>query len=119
VQVAGWLRRFHEAVLDFDPGVGAVWRGGGLWHPGLMNRPQRRCVEHSRVPLHARDVVEPEGFTHFGDRRRRLELSLGEYSCDQFGETSWMPKTHSSNGALMGRHDVLSGGVVSTLHRWT
>jgi|SRR5665811_1338267 len=24
VHVAGWLRRFHEAVLDFDAGVGAV-----------------------------------------------------------------------------------------------
>ena len=28
VQVAGWLRRFHEAVLDFDPGAVAVWREG-------------------------------------------------------------------------------------------
>lgn len=36
VQVAGWLRRFHEAVLDFDPGAVAVWREGGIWRPGLV-----------------------------------------------------------------------------------
>ena len=29
-----------------------------------------------------RDVVEAEGFTHFGDRRRRLELFLREYGGD-------------------------------------
>lgn len=33
----------------------------------------------SWVPLHARDVAEGEGFTHFSDRRRRLELFLREY----------------------------------------
>jgi hypothetical protein len=36
VQVAGWLRRFHEAVLDHDPGPGAMWREGGIWRPGLV-----------------------------------------------------------------------------------
>ena len=39
-------------------------------------------VAFSWVPLHARDVVEAEGFTHFGDRRRRLELFLAEYGGD-------------------------------------
>jgi len=36
----------------------------------------------SWVPLHARDVFETEGFTHFSDRRRRLELFLAEYGGD-------------------------------------
>lgn len=107
VQVAGWLRRFHEAVLDFDPGVDAVWREGCCWRPGLvichndaapysavwnddglvgfvdwdMSGPLTRASDvawmaFSWVPLHAREVVEAEGFTHFGDRRRRLELRL-------------------------------------------
>ena len=31
------------------------------------------------VPLHARHVVEAEGFTDFGDRSRRLRLFLTEY----------------------------------------
>jgi hypothetical protein len=31
------------------------------------------------VPLHARHVVEAEGFTRFGDRPRRLRLFLTEY----------------------------------------
>jgi hypothetical protein len=33
----------------------------------------------SWVPLHARHVVEAEGFTDFGDRPRRLRLFLTEY----------------------------------------
>ena len=113
VQVAGWLRRFHDAVLDFDPGIEAVWREGGTWCPGLlighndaapynavwndhrlvgfvdwdMSGPLVResdlaWVAFSWVPLHARDVVEAEGFTHFCDRRRRLELFLREYGTD-------------------------------------
>ena len=113
VQVAGWLRRFHDAVLDFDPGIEAVWREGGIWCPGMvighndaapynavwkdhrlvgfvdwdMSGPLTResdlaWVAFSWVPLHARDVVEAEGFTHFSDRRRRLELFLREYGDD-------------------------------------
>ena len=35
-QVAGWLRRFHEAVLGFDPRIEAVWQEGGIWRPGLV-----------------------------------------------------------------------------------
>jgi Ser/Thr protein kinase RdoA (MazF antagonist) len=109
VQVEGWLRRFHEAVLDFDAGVDAAWREGGLWRPGLvighndaapynavwdddglvgfmdwdMSGPLALesdvlWMAFSWVPLHAREVVEAEGFTDFGDRRRRLELFLCE-----------------------------------------
>lgn len=113
VQAAGWLRRFHEAISDFEPGVDAVWREGGIWRPGLiighndaapynavwgdvglvgfvdwdMTGPLAlesdvAWMAFSWVPLHARDVVEAEGFTHFGDRRRRLELFLGQYGGD-------------------------------------
>ena len=39
-------------------------------------------VAFSWVPLHARDVVEAEGFTQFGDSRRRLELFFAEYGSD-------------------------------------
>jgi Ser/Thr protein kinase RdoA (MazF antagonist) len=35
-QVARWMRAFHEAVADFVPPPGAVWRGGGTWSPGLI-----------------------------------------------------------------------------------
>jgi len=113
VEVARWLRQFHDAVLDFDPGVDAVWREGGVWRPGLvighndaapynavwndeglvgfvdwdMAGPLARdsdvaWMAFSWVPLHARDVVEAEGFINFDDRRRRLELFLHEYGSD-------------------------------------
>jgi len=116
VQVAGWLRRFHQAVRDFDPGPDAVWREGGTWRPGLvighndsapynavwgdhglvgfvdwdMSGPVAResdlaWMAFSWVPLHARAVVEPEGFTDFGGRRRRLELFLTEYGAVEGG----------------------------------
>ena len=36
VQVARWMRACHQAVADFVPPSGAVWRGGGRWSPGLI-----------------------------------------------------------------------------------
>jgi hypothetical protein len=35
-QVARWLRTYHDAVADFVPPRGAVWREGGRWSPGLI-----------------------------------------------------------------------------------
>ncbi|MEV4517669.1 phosphotransferase [Dactylosporangium sp. NPDC049525] len=35
-QVAGWLRDFHAAVATFVPPVGARWRNGSAWRPGLI-----------------------------------------------------------------------------------
>ena len=35
-QVARWMRAFHQAVADFVPPAGAIWRGGGTWSPGLI-----------------------------------------------------------------------------------
>ncbi len=35
-QVARWMRACHQAVADFVPPPGAVWRGGGTWKPGLL-----------------------------------------------------------------------------------
>lgn len=68
----------------------AVWSDDGLvgfldWDMSgpLAREPDVAWMAFSWVPLHARDVVEAEGFTHFGDRRRRLEPS---YSCDQSGD---------------------------------
>jgi aminoglycoside phosphotransferase len=36
VQVARWLRAYHEVVADFVPPPGARWRSGGRWSPGLI-----------------------------------------------------------------------------------
>jgi len=36
VQVADWLRRYHQAVADFVPLVDAVWREGRAWKPGMI-----------------------------------------------------------------------------------
>lgn len=35
-QVARWLRSYHEAVADFVPPAGAVWRQRAEWAPGLL-----------------------------------------------------------------------------------
>ena len=35
-QVARWMCACHQAVADFVPPPGAVWRGGGTWSPGLI-----------------------------------------------------------------------------------
>jgi hypothetical protein len=35
-QVARWMRSCHQAVADFVPPSGAVWREGGTWSPGLI-----------------------------------------------------------------------------------
>lgn len=35
-QVARWMRAYHQAVADFVPPPGAVWRAGGAWSPGLI-----------------------------------------------------------------------------------
>ena len=35
-QVARWMRAYHQAVADFVPPPGAVWRGGGTWSPELI-----------------------------------------------------------------------------------
>jgi hypothetical protein len=54
VQVAGWLRRFHEAVLDLDPGTDAVWRERGTWRPGLViahnDAAPYNAVAHGPLP---------------------------------------------------------------------
>ncbi|SEG88337.1 Phosphotransferase enzyme family protein [Nonomuraea solani] len=36
VQVARWLRSYHEVVADFRPSADARWRGGRRWAPGLV-----------------------------------------------------------------------------------
>ena len=36
VQVARWMREFHQVVAGFVPPPGAVWREGGTWSPGLI-----------------------------------------------------------------------------------
>ncbi|MEO3889402.1 phosphotransferase [Nonomuraea sp. B5E05] len=36
VQVASWLRSYHETVADFVPSADAHWRTGRPWEPGLV-----------------------------------------------------------------------------------
>lgn len=65
----------------------AVWDdAGGLvgFIDSDMAGPRHRdddvaWTAFSRVPLHARQVVEAEGFTEFGRRRDRLDLFLTAY----------------------------------------
>jgi hypothetical protein len=36
VQVARWMRDYHQIVAGFIPPPGAIWREGGTWSPGLI-----------------------------------------------------------------------------------
>ena len=36
VQVARWMRCYHDVVADFVPPAWAVWRMGGRWRPGMI-----------------------------------------------------------------------------------
>ncbi len=111
-EVGRWLRRYHDAVAGFVPADDAAWREGGRWQTGLvighndaapynavwdeglvgfvdwdMAGPVTResdvaWVAFAWVPLHARAVVEAEGFTDFAGRRGRLETFLGAYGWD-------------------------------------
>lgn len=78
------------------------------------------------VPLHARHVIEAEGFTDFGDRPRRLRLFLTEYGwvgdLEGFLETvqarvlasaDGIERT-ASRGDLVYRH-MLEAGVADSL----
>jgi len=109
-QVADWLREFHDAVQDFRPPHGAVWRLGQPWAAGSIvghndaapyNAVWRdgqlvafvdwefaapvtpewdlAHMAFSWVPLHARAVVEAEGFTDFAARPARLRRILARY----------------------------------------
>jgi len=81
-------------MLSVLPGMqpapyNAVWRNGSLagfidWE---MSAPVTRDwdlahVAFSWVPLHARSVVEPEGFTDFDRRSARLRRLLARYRWD-------------------------------------
>lgn len=69
----------YNAVWDDNGLVGFVdWDMAGP----LTLESDVAWMAFSWVPLHALDVVETEGFTNFDDRRRRLELFLGEYGID-------------------------------------
>ena len=110
VQVAAWMRDYHQAVAGFVPPPGAVWRGGGTWSPDLIIAHNDATTHNAAwhqgqltgffdwdfagpatpqwdlalagftwVPLHARYVVVPEGFTDFAARPRRLSRFLDTY----------------------------------------
>lgn len=36
VQVARWMRAYHQAVADFVPPPDAIWRSGATWSPELI-----------------------------------------------------------------------------------
>lgn len=109
LQVARWLRRYHDAVADYCPPSGAIWREGGTWHPGLVighgdpapynavwNRDLVGLIDwdnagpvsreddvawtaFSWTPLHGRALAEEEGFVDFARRRERLRAFLEVY----------------------------------------
>jgi hypothetical protein len=107
-QVAQWLREYHEAVTDFVPPAGAVWRKGGTWEPGLIighndaapynaTRAGRRLtgfVGWDFAGPVSRDAdlaftafawvpltarSDADGWTDFTDRPRRLRMLLDAY----------------------------------------
>ena len=108
-QVAHWLRGFHEAVADFVPPPGSVWRAlrpapgwvvghndaapyNAAWRDGRLVgffdwdfagpvAPgwDLAFTAFSWTPLHARHVVTAEGFTDFPGRERRLRRFLDAY----------------------------------------
>lgn len=47
VQVARWLRCYHDAVADFVPPADAVWREGRTWRPGQI------VSHHDAAPYNA------------------------------------------------------------------
>lgn len=128
VQVAQWLRDYHEVVADYVPTPEALWREGGAWRPGMIighndAAPYNAAWQHDRlvgffdwdfakpvtrewdlaftafawVPLHARHVVEREGFTDFDDRARRLTLFIDSYGWT--GSPAGLVKTMQSRVA--------------------
>lgn len=141
VQVARWLRNYHEAVADFVPPSDAVWREGGQWQPGLIvghndAAPYNAAWgDHGQltgffdwdfaapvslewdlaftvfawVPLHARHVVEDEGFTDFAERPRRLQLFLDHYG--------WSGDTEAFLQAVQARVLASADGIERTAIR--
>jgi hypothetical protein len=133
LQVARWMRGYHQAVADFVPPAGAVWRMGGQWRSGLVighndaapyNAVWRSgslagffdwdmagpvpaewdlaYAAFSWVPLHARHVVQREGFTDFGSRRTRLRRFLAEYGWTGTTE-AFLPVVRARITALIAR----------------
>jgi hypothetical protein len=52
-QVARWMRAYRQAVADFVPPPGAVWRGGGTWSPrlqGVADALDRAIAELASFP---------------------------------------------------------------------
>ncbi len=121
VQVGRWLRAVHDATDGVEPPADARWFAGqwhpglvlghqdaapynAVWSDGRLvgfvdwdtAGPSSREFDLALcallwVPLHARAVVEPLGFAHFDDRRRRMHLLLDAYglttSREAFGNT--------------------------------
>jgi Phosphotransferase enzyme family len=72
VQVARWMRGYHQAVADFIPPPNAAWRQGRLtgffdWDFAGPATPEwdLALTAFTWVPLHVRYVVAAEGFTDF------------------------------------------------------
>ena len=75
----------------------ASWTG--TWP---ARRRERRTLHGRRflwVPLHARRVVAAEGFTAFGQRRKRLEAFLARYGWDGRPATFWISSLPASRNS--------------------
>jgi hypothetical protein len=116
LQAARWMRGYHDAVADFVPPPGAVWRMGGQWRPRLIvghndTAPYNAVWQAGRLAgFFDWDMAGPvtrewdlayaafswvplharhvvqEGFTDFGSRRERLRRFLSEYGWNESAE---------------------------------
>lgn len=85
------------------------------------------CRAFAWIPLHARHVVEAEGFTDFGDRSRRLRLFLTHYgwarNLETFRQTVQTRVLASAHGIERSAdhgdpayQHMLAAGVADSLH---
>lgn len=101
VGVARWLRSYHEAVADF-----VDWDMAG---PRSVV-DDVAWVAFSWVPLHARSLVEAEGFREFGRRPERLEMFLEAYEWEG-GAGEWLAILDRVLAAQIGiMHTRATGG---------
>jgi hypothetical protein len=81
---AAWCRAQFEQPACFAAFVGGRSRSGQeiTLRPPVTQEWDLAFTAFAWVPLHARRVVQGEGFTAFADRPRRLRLFLDTYAWD-------------------------------------
>jgi hypothetical protein len=86
-QVAQWSREYHQAVADFVPPAGAIWRKGGAWEPGLI------IGHNDAAPYNAtrsgRRLTGFVGWDFAGPVTREADLAFTAFS--------WVPLTSADD----------------------